>query len=532
MKLEEITPIITPYRSLQIGESLIEVLKLKDEYCLSQTQAERAIGKQDNSTLRYQLERAKLWKSPWNSSLKVKKQAPDGKLDQIRTIHPIPLEMVYLYWQLQAPSRPQAKTLIETLGENGLEQFKQIVDSAFSSFEQSQPPISYQSNPQLKPENIAPTHSQTETQIQTQQPVAFTNIDYTEEIPCGKLLKFNNFEIEIFKFHNIYCLSQKEVFKTIDKSPAGADIEYCLRRFKLWHSTLPEFIIIKKLCCPPPKYFLINFRLEAERNNRIKPVPLDMAYLYWKVQAINGQFPAIELMEALGDNGLERLMQLANDTFNATVETEVKNALNSQSSYSEIVPISAIDKPEYPPVQQTTQTHNFHEWQQFKFEGKQVRMVGTPDTPSWIAQDVCDVLGIAEARSSMRDFDEDERGVHTMHITEITGKQRLQPMLTVTEPGMYRLLLKSRKPIAKRFKRWVFHEVLPAIRKTGYYSTDRSHDYSEFSELEQDLERARYEIKQYQAESYKLRLSIERTKFSFNHLVQETTHVFSLLNSL
>ncbi|MEG3837587.1 BRO family protein [Microcoleus sp. Z1_C3] len=123
-------------------------------------------------------------------------------------------------------------------------------------------------------------------------------------------------------------------------------------------------------------------------------------------------------------------------------------------------------------------------------------------------------------------------GVHTMHITEITGKQRLQPMLTVTEPGMYRLLLKSRKPIAKRFKRWVFHEVLPAIRKTGYYSTDRSHDNSEFSELEQSLETAKHEIKQYQAESYKLRRSIERTKFSFNHLVQETTHIFSLLNSL
>ena len=94
-----------------------------------------------------------------------------------------------------------------------------------------------------------------------------------------------------------------------------------------------------------------------------------MAYLYWKVQAINGQFPAIELMEALGDNGLERLMELADASFKATVETEVKNALTPQSSYSEIVTISAIDKPESPPVQQTTQTQEIHEWQQFKFEG-------------------------------------------------------------------------------------------------------------------------------------------------------------------
>ena len=137
MKPSEILPIITPYRFLQIGESLIEILKLENEYCLSQTQAGRAIGKQDNSTLRYQLERAKLWKSPWNSSLKVKKQAPNGKLDQIRTIHPIPLEMVYLYWQLQAQTRPQAKALIEKLGENGWEQFKEIADSAFGDFDRS-----------------------------------------------------------------------------------------------------------------------------------------------------------------------------------------------------------------------------------------------------------------------------------------------------------------------------------------------------------------------------------------------------------
>jgi prophage antirepressor-like protein len=42
-------------------------------------------------------------------------------------------------------------------------------------------------------------------------------------------------------------------------------------------------------------------------------------------------------------------------------------------------------------------------------------------------------------------------------------------MLTVTEPGLYRLIFKSRKPVAKRFQRWVLHEVLPSIRKIGKY---------------------------------------------------------------
>ncbi|NEO43722.1 MAG: hypothetical protein F6K55_06125 [Moorea sp. SIO4A3] len=105
----------------------------------------------------------------------------------------------------------------------------------------------------------------------------------------------------------------------------------------------------------------------------------------------------------------------------------------------------------------------------FNFEGQDVRFVGTAEVPEWIAQDVCDVLGIGEARNVMRNYDEEERGVYTIH-----GSAGKREVLTVKEPGLYRLIFKSRKPKAKIFKKWIAKEVLPSIRKTGNYSITES----------------------------------------------------------
>ncbi|MGH2416380.1 MAG: BRO-N domain-containing protein, partial [Microcystaceae cyanobacterium] len=101
----------------------------------------------------------------------------------------------------------------------------------------------------------------------------------------------------------------------------------------------------------------------------------------------------------------------------------------------------------------------------FTFENQQVRFVGTIEKPEWIAQDVCHVLGIKRTSDAISPFENDEKGAVTIRTPG--GDQE---MLTVTEPGLYRLIFKSRKPVAKRFQRWVFHEVLPSIRKTGSYT--------------------------------------------------------------
>nr|DAQ10332.1 MAG TPA: KilAC domain protein [Caudoviricetes sp.] len=73
--------------------------------------------------------------------------------------------------------------------------------------------------------------------------------------------------------------------------------------------------------------------------------------------------------------------------------------------------------------------------------------------------------------SSLRLLDEDEKGVHTMHTP--SGNQE---MTIISEAGLYSLILRSRKPEAKAFKRWVTHEVLPSIRKHGMYATPATID--------------------------------------------------------
>lgn len=83
----------------------------------------------------------------------------------------------------------------------------------------------------------------------------------------------------------------------------------------------------------------------------------------------------------------------------------------------------------------------------------------------FVAADVCRALDIGNSRQALTRLDEDEKGV----ISNDTPGGR-QEMSTVNEPGLYSLVLSSRKPEAKAFKRWITHEVIPTIRKTGEYS--------------------------------------------------------------
>jgi prophage antirepressor-like protein len=99
-----------------------------------------------------------------------------------------------------------------------------------------------------------------------------------------------------------------------------------------------------------------------------------------------------------------------------------------------------------------------------QFEGRQVRIVtDEAGIPWFVAADLLALLVLD--RTALERIDHDERGVASIHTP---GGQ--QSMTTVNEPGLYSLILSSRKPEAKRFKRWVTHEVLPAIRRTGRYA--------------------------------------------------------------
>jgi prophage antirepressor-like protein len=106
------------------------------------------------------------------------------------------------------------------------------------------------------------------------------------------------------------------------------------------------------------------------------------------------------------------------------------------------------------------------------FEAHRMRFVGTPENPEWVASDVCDVLGIVNVSQALAGFDSDEKGIRNLYT--LGGKQTL---LTVYEPGLYKLLFKSKKPEAKRFQKWVTNEVLPSIRKYGIYPPPESAPY-------------------------------------------------------
>lgn len=96
--------------------------------------------------------------------------------------------------------------------------------------------------------------------------------------------------------------------------------------------------------------------------------------------------------------------------------------------------------------------------------GKIRAMLDENGEPMFVAKDVCECLGLARQQDSTRYLDKDEKGECLVHTP--SGDQR---MVCVTEPGFYKLVMRSRKPEAKAFKRWVTHEVLPVLRRSGGY---------------------------------------------------------------
>ena len=103
----------------------------------------------------------------------------------------------------------------------------------------------------------------------------------------------------------------------------------------------------------------------------------------------------------------------------------------------------------------------------FDFNQSPVRVIDQGGQPWFVAKDVCQVLEIGNSRDAVAQLDEDEKGVG---ITDtLGGAQKIQ---TVSESGLYALIFKSRKAVAKAFRKWVTSEVLPEIRRNGAYSAN------------------------------------------------------------
>ena len=96
----------------------------------------------------------------------------------------------------------------------------------------------------------------------------------------------------------------------------------------------------------------------------------------------------------------------------------------------------------------------------------EIRTVERDGNPWFVAADVCRALEIQQTTRACERLQEDEKGVSSIHTPG--GDQE---MLIVSEPGLYALVLGSRKPEAVAFQRWITHEVIPSIRKHGAYAT-------------------------------------------------------------
>ena len=108
-----------------------------------------------------------------------------------------------------------------------------------------------------------------------------------------------------------------------------------------------------------------------------------------------------------------------------------------------------------------------NEMKVFNFNESVVRTMVVNNEIWLVAKDVCDVLEISNSRDALSRLDSDEKGVV---LTDTNGgAQKLQ---YVNESGLYSLIMGSRKPEAKAFKKWITSEVLPSIRKNGMYATE------------------------------------------------------------
>lgn len=99
-----------------------------------------------------------------------------------------------------------------------------------------------------------------------------------------------------------------------------------------------------------------------------------------------------------------------------------------------------------------------------------ITVYGTPEQPLFVAKEVCHTLGISTYRDTLAKLEDFEKGRRVI-IDTPGGKQE---MATLTEAGLYSLILRSKKPNAAPFRKWVVTEILPAIRKTGQYTKSES----------------------------------------------------------
>lgn len=110
----------------------------------------------------------------------------------------------------------------------------------------------------------------------------------------------------------------------------------------------------------------------------------------------------------------------------------------------------------------------------FDFHSTSVRVVNQDGQAWFVLDDVIQAIGYSRSRDAARILDPDESGAHIVRVRSANGVEQDRRVTTVNESGIYHLALKSRKPAAQAFRKWVTGEVLPAIRRQGEYLPEQA----------------------------------------------------------
>lgn len=117
----------------------------------------------------------------------------------------------------------------------------------------------------------------------------------------------------------------------------------------------------------------------------------------------------------------------------------------------------------------TDNSSEYENQQEWFFKNHKIRTLMINGMFWWILKDICDALGINNPSAIANRLDEDEKW--KIDPKQYLGSRSNEPIILVSESGVYNVIMLSRKPEAKQFKRWITHDVLPSIRKHGAYFT-------------------------------------------------------------
>lgn len=145
--------------------------------------------------------------------------------------------------------------------------------------------------------------------------------------------------------------------------------------------------------------------------------------------------------------------------------------------------------------------------QKFNFEENEMRVLTDENEQTWFAGvDICNILGYTDSQQAIEKLEDDEKKLDS--VKHGSGQQR--KTWTVNEFGLYSLILTSRKPEAKAFKRWITHEVLPSLRKAGKYTVGETQIHElKLQKVASDIQKLKDEKDHHQKKVNKLRKKID-----------------------